>query len=126
MPIPDRWSPYILSVFRFVFGLLFLSHGVSKFLGLPPFPMPLNPLLIVAGVLELIGGALVAIGLLTRPIAFLLSGQMAVAYFLMHAPQGWLPLANGGEAAILYCFGFLYLAAAGGGRWSVDAMRWRG
>ena len=126
MPIPDRWSPYILSVLRFVFGLLFLSHGVSKFLGLPPFPMPLNPLLIVAGVLELIGGALVAIGLLTRPIAFLLSGQMAVAYFLMHAPQGWLPLANGGEAAILYCFGFLYLAAAGGGRWSVDAMRWRG
>jgi len=126
MPIPDRWSPYILSVLRFVFGLLFLSHGVSKFLGLPPFPMPLNPLLTVAGVLELIGGALVAIGLLTRPIAFLLSGQMAVAYFLMHAPQGWLPLANGGEAAILYCFGFLYLAAAGGGRWSVDAMRWRG
>jgi len=126
MPIPDRWSPYILSVLRFVFGLLFLSHGVSKFLGLPPFPMPLNPLLTVAGVLELIGGALVAIGLLTRPVAFLLSGQMAVAYFLMHAPQGWLPLANGGEAAILYCFGFLYLAAAGGGRWSVDAMRWRG
>ena len=126
MPIPDRWSPYLLSAFRFVFGLLFLGHGVSKFFGLPPFPMPLNPLLTVAGVLELVGGALIAVGLLTRPVAFLLSGQMAVAYFLAHAPQGWLPLANGGEAAILYCFGFLYLAAAGGGRWSVDALRWRG
>ncbi|MGU3314022.1 DoxX family protein [Sphingomonas sp. M6A6_1c] len=126
MPIPDRWSPYLLSVFRFVLGLLFLGHGVSKFFGLPPFSMPLNPLLTVAGGLELVGGALIAVGLLTRPVAFLLSGQMAVAYFLAHAPQGWLPLANGGEAAILYCFGFLYLAAAGGGRWSVDALRWRG
>jgi putative oxidoreductase len=79
----------------------------------------------VAGVLELVGGALIALGLATRPVAFLLSGQMAVAYFLAHAPQGLLPLANGGEAAILYCFAFLYLAAAGGGRWSIDAMRWQ-
>jgi putative oxidoreductase len=125
MPLPARWSPQLLSVFRFVFGLLFFSHGVSKFFALPPFPMPLNPLLTVAGVLELVGGALIALGLATRPVAFLLSGQMAVAYFLAHAPQGLLPLANGGEAAILYCFAFLYLAAAGGGRWSIDAMRWQ-
>ena len=125
MPIPDRWSPALLSLFRFVFGLLFLSHGVSKFFGLPPFPMPLNPLLVAAGVLELVGGALIGVGLWTRPVAFLLSGQMAIAYFLAHASQGPLPLANGGEAAILYCFAFLYLAAAGAGRWSVDA-RWRG
>jgi putative oxidoreductase len=118
MPIPDRWSPHLLSVFRFVFGMLFLSHGVSKFFGLPPFPMPLNPLLTVAGVLELVGGALIAIGLATRPVGFLLSG-------LVHASKGPIPIANGGEAAILYCFGFLYLAAAGGGRWSVDALRWR-
>lgn len=125
MPIPARWSPHILGLFRIVFGLLFVGHGVSKFFGLPPFPMPLNPMLTAAGVLELVGGALIAIGLLTRPVAFLLSGQMAVAYFLVHAPQGFLPLANGGEAAILYCFAFLYLAAAGPGPWSVDALRWK-
>ncbi|GAA3270082.1 hypothetical protein GCM10020258_43460 [Sphingomonas yabuuchiae] len=85
--------------------------------------MPLNPLLTAAGVLELVGGAMLFVGLFTRPVAFLLSGQMAVAYFMAHAPQGFLPLANGGEAAILYCFAFLYLAAAGGGSIGVDAMR---
>ena len=116
MPIPARFAAPILSLFRAVFGLMFLAHGVSKFFGLPPFPMPLNPLLTAAGVLELVGGALLLIGLFTRPVAFLLSGQMAVAYFMAHAPQGFLPLANGGEAAILYCFAFLYLATAGGDR----------
>lgn len=123
MPIPASWSPRLLSLLRAVFGLMFAAHGVSKFFGLPPFPMPLNPLLVTAGVLELGGGALLLIGMFTRPVAFVLSGQMAVAYFLSHAPQGLLPLANGGEAAILYCFAFLYLAAAGGGSIGIDALR---
>jgi putative oxidoreductase len=125
MPIPATWSPRLLSLFRIVFGLMFFSHGVSKLFGLPPFPMPLTPLLYVAGVMELVGGALILIGWWTKPVAFLLSGEMAVAYFMMHAPQGWLPLANAGEAAILYCFAFLYLAAAGAGPWSLDALRRR-
>lgn len=123
MPIPARFSAPLLSLFRAMFGLMFLAHGVSKFFGLPPFPKPLNPLLMAAGALELVGGALLVIGLFTRPVAFLLSGMMAVAYFMAHAPQGFLPLVNGGEAAILYCFAFLYLAAAGGGSIGVDAMR---
>lgn len=123
MPIPARFSAPLLSLFRAMFGLMFLAHGVSKFFGLPPFPKPLNPLLMAAGALELVGGALLVIGLFTRPVAFLLSGMMAVAYFMVHAPQGFLPLLNGGEAAILYCFAFLHLAAAGGGSIGVDAMR---
>ena len=123
MPIPASWSSVLLSVLRIVTGLGFLQHGTSKFFGIPPFPMPLNPLLTAAGVLELVGGALIILGLFTRPVAFVLAGQMAVAYFLFHAPQGFFPAANGGEAAMLYCFIFLYLAAAGGGAWSVDAQR---
>ncbi|MBN8807445.1 MAG: DoxX family protein [Sphingomonas sp.] len=126
MPIPASWSPRLLSLLRIVVGLGFLSHGVSKFFGIPPFPMPLNPLLTAAGALELVGGALILIGLFTRPVAFLLSGQMAVAYFMAHAPKGFFPAANGGEAAMLYCFVFLYLAAAGAGPWSIDAIRDRG
>ncbi|HEX4693529.1 DoxX family protein [Sphingomonas sp.] len=123
MPIPASWSPRLLSLLRIVVGLAFLSHGVSKFFGVPPFPAPLTPLLTAAGVLELAGGALILIGLFTRPVAFILSGEMAVAYFMMHAPKGIFPLANGGEGAMLYCFVFLYLAAAGAGPWSVDATR---
>jgi putative oxidoreductase len=123
MPVPSTWSPALLSVFRGIFGLMFLAHGVSKYFGIPRFPMPLTPMLHVAGALELVGGALLMIGLFTRPVAFVLSGMMAVAYFMAHLPQGFLPLANGGEAAILYCFAFLYLAAAGGGSVGVDAAR---
>ena len=123
MPIPATWSAQLLSILRIVAGLGFMQHGVSKFFGIPPFPMPLNPLLTVAGTLELVGGALILIGLFTRPVAFVLSGMMAVAYFMAHFPQGFFPAANGGEAAMLYCFIFLYLAAAGGGVWSVDAAR---
>jgi putative oxidoreductase len=123
MPIPASWSSALLSVLRIVTGLGFLQHGTSKFFDIPPFPMPLNPLLTAAGVLELVGGALIILGLFTRPVAFVLAGQMAVAYFLFHAPQGFIPAANGGEGAMLYCFIFLYLAAAGGGVWSVDAQR---
>jgi len=126
MPVPATWSPILLSVLRFVAGLVFFRHGVSKFFGVPPFPMALNPMLQVAGVLELVGGALLMIGLFTRPVAFVLSGMMAVAYFMAHAPQGPFPIANGGEAAVLYAFVFLYLAAAGGGSWSIDARRGRG
>ena len=123
MPVPASWSPRLLALLRVVTGLGFLSHGVSKFFGVPPFPAPLTPLLYAAAALELVGGALIVLGLLTRPVAFLLSGQMAVAYFLAHAPRGFFPSANAGEAAMLYCFIFLYLAAAGPGAWSVDAAR---
>jgi putative oxidoreductase len=123
MPIPATWSAQLLSILRIVAGLGFMQHGVSKFFGIPPFPMPMNGLLTAAGVLELVGGALIVIGLFTRPVAFVLSGMMAIAYFMAHAPQGFFPAANGGEAAMLYCFVFLYLAAAGGGVWSADAAR---
>jgi putative oxidoreductase len=126
MPVPATWSPRLLGVMRIVFGLVFFSHGVSKFFGLPPFAMPMNPLLTASGVLELVGGALLVVGLFVRPTAFVLSGMMAVAYWMAHAPQGPFPIANGGEAAVLYCFAFLYLAAAGGGAWSIDASRARG
>jgi putative oxidoreductase len=123
MPIPATWAPRLLSLLRIVVALGFIEHGTSKFFGLPPFPMPLNPLLYVAGTLELVGGALILLGLFTRPVAFVLSGQMAVAYFLAHAPQGFFPANNGGEAAMLYTFVFLYLAAAGAEPWSLDALR---
>jgi putative oxidoreductase len=123
MPIPVNWAPRLLSLLRIVVGLGFIVHGTSKFFGLPPCPMPLNPLLYAAGGLELVGGALILLGLFTRPVAFILSGQMAVAYFLAHAPRGFFPANNGGEAAMLYAFVFLYLAAAGAGPWSLDALR---
>ena len=123
MPIPATWSPKLLSILRIVVGLAFLDHGVSKFFGIPPFPGQMNPLLTVAGCLELVGGALILIGLFTRPVAFVLSGMCAVAYFLVHFQQGFFPAANGGEPAMLYCFIFLYLSAAGGGAWSADASR---
>lgn len=123
MPIPATWSPKLLSILRIVVGLGFLDHGISKFFGIPPFPGQLNPLLTVAGCLELVGGALILIGLFTRPVAFILSGMCAVAYFMVHLPNGFFPAANGGEPAMLYCFIFLYLSAAGGGAWSADASR---
>lgn len=121
MPIPASWSGKLLSVLRFVAGLSFLQHGLSKFFGIPPFPYPLNPLLYAAGTIELVGGALLVIGLFTRPVAFIASGMCAVGYFIAHFPNGFFPAANGGEAILLYSFIFLYLAAAGGGTWSVDA-----
>ena len=126
MPLPVTWSPKLLSVLRIVSGLVFFSHGVSKWFGLPPFLMPITPLLHIAGGIELVCGALLILGAYTRPAAFVASGMSAVAYFLAHAPQGPFPIANGGEAAVLYCFIFLYLAAAGGGVWSVDAARKQG
>jgi putative oxidoreductase len=121
----DRWTPQILSLLRFVAGFCFLWHGSAKLLHYPPGMegIPLVSLMGLAGVLELVGGTLVCIGLFTKPAAFILSGEMAVAYFMAHAPHGPLPAMNGGDAAVLYCFVFLYLSAAGGGPISVDAMR---
>lgn len=123
--IGSAWAPRLLSVLRFVAGLTYMSHGVAKLLKYPPLPvfakLQLFSLIGFAGCLELIGGALLIIGLFTRPVAFLLSGEMAIGYFMVHAPKSYHPLLNGGEAAILFCFIFLYLAGAGGGPWSVDA-----
>ena len=123
MPIPARFAPQLLSLLRIVAGLGFLQHGVSKYFGVPPFPMQLNPLLYAAGAIELVAGALLVIGLFTRPAAFIASGMSAVGYFMVHAPQGFFPAVNGGEAIMLYAFVMLYLAAAGAGPWSVDAAR---
>jgi putative oxidoreductase len=115
----------MLSVLRIMTGLLFLEHGTQKILHFPAGgnSPALASLSGMAGVLELVGGFLIALGLFTRPAAFLLSGQMAVAYFLAHAPRNFFPVNNGGDAAILYCFVFLYLVFAGAGPWSVDARR---
>mgnify|MGYP000592671697 CR=1 FL=1 len=121
------WRPQLLSILRIVTALLFLEHGTMKLLGFPPseFSPPLFSLFGLAGVLELVGGVLLILGFLTRPVAFILAGQMAVAYFMAHAPQSFFPILNGGEAAILFCFVFLYVAAAGAGPWSIDHMRGR-
>lgn len=121
----SRWQPQLLAILRIVAGLLFLEHGLSKYFGFPvPFPIhPLPPLLMAAGVIEVVGGFLIAIGLFTRIAAFIASGEMAIAYWTQHFPGGFWPLANKGEAAILYCFIFLYLAAAGAGTWGFDRAR---
>ena len=119
----DVWSSRIQSVLRIVAAFMFMSHGMQKILGFPvaaSHPFQLFTLTGVAGVLELFGGMLLLIGLFTRPVAFILSGEMAFAYFLAHAPQGFWPLINRGELAALYCFLFLYFAVAGGGVWSID------
>jgi putative oxidoreductase len=121
-----RYSGPLLSILRIVVGLLFLEHGTAKFLHFPPVAMfaqspPGFSVLWFSGVLELVGGALIALGLFTRPVAFLLSGEMAIAYWMVHAPQSPFPLVSQGEGAVLYCFVFLYFAATGGGPWSADA-----
>lgn len=115
----------MLSVLRIITALLFMQHGLQKLIGFPaPQPMPFNPGSIfgVAALIETIGGFLMLIGLLTRPVAFVLSGEMAVAYFMVHAKGGFFPLVNKGELAVLYCFVFLYMVFAGPGAWSVDAL----
>jgi putative oxidoreductase len=120
------WSPRMLSVLRIMTGLLFLEHGTQKLLGFPP---PANPgpalfsLLGLQGIIELVGGVLIVIGLFTRPVAFILAGDMAVAYFMAHSPRGFFPTLNMGQLAILFCFVFFYLFVAGGGVWSVDQQR---
>ena len=120
----EAWRPRLLSVFRIVLGLLFIEHGTSKLLHFPEVAMfdnlRLFSLIGVTGVLELVGGVLLLLGLFSRATAFILSGEMAFAYFMVHAPQGFFPVLNRGEAAVFYCFAFLYLAVAGGGAWSLD------
>lgn len=120
----DAFAPRMLSVLRIVAALIFFAHGTQKLLGFPASDM--HPAVMslpwIAGVLELVGGGLLIIGLFTRPVAFVLSGLMAFAYWLAHAPQGPFPALNGGDAAILYCFVFLYLVFAGPGPWSLDAV----
>lgn len=119
------WEPRVLSVLRIVAAALFIEHGTQKILGFPtPKMMPdAFALPWFAGMLEMMGGALLLIGAFTRPVAFLLSGLMAFAYFIAHAPNSFFPVLNGGDGAILFCFIFLYLVFAGGGAWSVDAWR---
>ena len=123
----SRFQPPLLSVLRIVTAYLYIWHGTSKVFGFPASMGDIsgNPMMIAAAALELIGSALLILGLFTRPVAFILSGQMAVAYFMAHAAQGnpLLPLANGGESAVLFCFIFLYIAAAGAGSLSVDHLR---
>lgn len=117
------WSPRLLSVLRIVAALLIMQHGAQKLFAFPgasQAPPPLMSLQGVAGILEFFGGLLLLLGLFTRPVAFILSGLLAAAYFMAHAPQGFWPMLNRGELAALYSFVFLYLAAAGGGPWSVD------
>ena len=117
------WAPRMLSILRIVAALIFMEHGTQKLLGFPPLDRAAPELLSlswVAGVLELVGGALLVLGLFTRPVAFILAGEMAFAYWIAHAPRSFFPVLNAGDAAILYCFVFLYLAVAGGGAWSLD------
>ncbi|SDG88153.1 DoxX family protein [Alloyangia pacifica] len=123
--ISGRWGAAMLSVLRIVSSLIFLLHGAQKLFGFPPTEQrpPLFSLMGLGGVLELFGGLLLLVGLYTRPVAFVLSGMMAVAYWMFHAPQNLFPTVNGGDAAILYCFLFLYFAVVGGGTWSLDAAR---
>jgi putative oxidoreductase len=123
----EVWAPRMLAVLRIMVALLFIEHGTQKLFGFPP-PMggegpPLFSLLGLAAVLEFVGGLLILVGLFTRPVAFLLAGEMAFAYFLAHAPKSFFPALNGGDAAILFCFVFLYFSVAGAGAWSVDAAR---
>jgi len=125
MPDLETWSPRVLAAVRIITALLFIEHGLMKLVAFPAavpgLPTPLPAILVAAALIEIVGGALIAVGLFTRITAFICSGEMAVAYFMFHAPQSFWPAVNNGDAAILYCFVFLYLAFAGGGAWSLDA-----
>jgi len=125
----QKYSPYFLALLRIAAALLFIEHGTAKLMGFPAMggggAPPLLSLFGIAGIIEIVGGILVLLGLFTRPAAFIMAGEMAVAYWMMHAPSSPFPLLNQGEAAILFCFVFLYIAAAGPGAWSVDGNRGR-
>lgn len=122
--IPRSFAPALHSILRIVTGLLFMEHGTGKLLGfpygLPHLDQMPTGLLYFTGTMELVGGLLITIGLFTRPVAFVLAGFMAFAYFMAHFPGGFFPVLNGGEPAVLYCFAFLFLAAAGPGPWAID------
>ncbi|HZR85350.1 MAG TPA: DoxX family protein [Bradyrhizobium sp.] len=119
------WAPRALSVLRIITGLMIIQHGMAKLIGFPAIPAfaKLDPFSLIgaAGFIELIGGALLILGFLTQPVAFIVSGEMAFAYFMVHAPKSFFPLINGGTLAIIFCFACLYLSTAGAGPWSVDA-----
>ncbi len=121
-----RWAPRVFSILRIITGLLFFEHGTSKVFHFPYISMlagtKISSLIGISGILELVGGGLLTLGLLTRPAAFVISGEMAVAYFMAHAPKSFFPVVNQGELAIVYCFLFLYFAVAGGGPLSLDAL----
>jgi len=124
----EAWTPRILSLVRIVSALIFMEHGTQKWLNFPPLGRPAPELWSMSGfggALELVLGPLLVLGLFTRPVAFVLSGEMAIAYWRSHAPRNVFPVLNGGDAAILYCFIFLYLAFAGGGVWSLDRVIWK-
>ena len=121
----EAWSPRVLAAVRIITALLFVEHGLMKLVAFPAavpgLPSPLPAILVAAAVIEIVGGALIAAGLFTRIAAFICSGEMAAAYFMFHAPKSFWPAVNQGDAAILFCFVFLYLAFAGAGAWSIDA-----
>ncbi len=125
--LANVWAPRLLAVLRIISALLFLEHGLVKVFGFPPGAAPGQQALLsffgIAGLIETVGSWLLLIGLFTRPVAFLLAGEMAVGYFTVHAPLGFFPAINAGDGAILFCFIFLYIVAAGPGAWSVDEMR---
>ena len=117
----DRASPCVLSILRIVTGLLFLEHGLQKIFSFPSaVTFPMRPILYAQGIIEIVGGILIAAGVYTRVVAFILAGDMAFAYFMAHFPRSFYPAVNGGDAAVLYCFVFFYLFFAGGGPWSLD------
>jgi putative oxidoreductase len=129
LPWLSRWQPELHALLRIMTGLLFLEHGTAKLFGFPVFPEgmphPLPTMILASAIIELVCGLLVALGLFTRLAAFIAAGEMAVAYFMAHFPKSFWPIVNMGEAAILYCFIFLFLVAAGAGAWSIDAARTR-
>jgi putative oxidoreductase len=129
MPNFAAWAPRVQSLLRIMTALLFMEHGLMKLLHFPApqpgVPSPLPALLVAAGLIEIVTGGLITLGLFTRIAALIASGEIAIGYFMVHAPQSFWPGLNQGDAAILFCFIFLYLAFAGGGEWSLDAMRGR-
>lgn len=121
----DAWSPQALAILRIMAALLFIEHGLMKLIHFPApqpgAPTPLPPFLLAAAIIEVVGGVLIVLGLLTRLAAFICSGEIAVGYFMVHAPKSFWPALNGGDAAILFSFIFFYLIFAGGGAWTLDA-----
>lgn len=116
----EKGRPYILSIVRIIVGLMFVEHGLQKYFAFPSAGPAMTPLLYTQGIIEIVGGILLFVGAYTRVVAFILAGDMAVAYFMAHFPRSFFPAANGGDAAILYCFIFFYIVFAGGGPWSID------